>query len=65
MMLSNESMVNHYQMNFLLKYHHNYSLDELDNMIPFEREIYTSMIAKQVKKENDDIKQKQQASAFR
>lgn len=63
-MLSNDSMVSHYQMNFLLKYHHGYSLTELDNMIPFEREVYVSMIAAQVKKENDKIKQAQQQSHF-
>jgi hypothetical protein len=35
-----DSLANHYQLNFALMQHHKYSLSELDNMIPFEREIY-------------------------
>jgi len=28
---------------------YNYSLTELDNMLPWEREIYTSLLIKQIK----------------
>lgn len=31
--------------------HHNYSLTELDNMWPWEREIYVKMLAEFVKEE--------------
>ena len=37
--------------------HHNYSLAELDNMIPWEREIYVSLLIKHVQEENERIKQ--------
>jgi len=37
--------------------HHNYSLTELDNMIPWEREIYVSLLIKHVQEENERIKQ--------
>tara|TARA_B100000287_G_C20625904_1_gene777815 strand:+ start:108 stop:269 length:162 start_codon:yes stop_codon:yes gene_type:complete len=36
--------VNHYQTNFAMMQHHNYSLTELDNMMPWEREIYLSLL---------------------
>ena len=39
--------------------HHNYSLTELDNMIPWEREIYVSLLIKHVQQENERIKQEQ------
>ena len=39
--------------------HHNYSLTELDNMIPWEREIYVSLLIKYVQEENERIKQEQ------
>ena len=39
-------------MNFSLMKEHNYSLVELDNMIPYEREIYTGLLMKQI---NEDI----------
>jgi len=33
-----------YQLNFAMMQHHNYSLTELDGMIPFEREIYVTLL---------------------
>ena len=39
--------------------HHKYSLTELDNMIPWEREIYVSLLIKHVQQENERIKQEQ------
>ena len=35
--------------------HHKYSLTELDNMIPFEREIYVNLLMKWIKEENERI----------
>ena len=45
--------------------HHKYSLTELENMMPWEREIYMGLLAKWVQDENERIekekaKQKQQ-----
>ena len=33
--------------------HHNYSLTELDGMLPWEREIYVAMLTEHIKKENE------------
>ena len=35
--------------------HHQYSLTELDNMLPYEREIYVSLLQEHIKKENERI----------
>jgi hypothetical protein len=35
--------------------HHKYSLTELDNMIPYEREIYIGLLIKHIKEENERI----------
>ena len=32
--------------------HHNYSLTELENMMPWEREIYVDMVINHVQEEN-------------
>ena len=32
--------------------HHNYSLSDLNNMIPWEREIYLDMLLEHIKEEN-------------
>jgi len=39
--------------------HHKYSLTELDDMIPFEREIYVNLLMKWIKEENERIKQQE------
>jgi len=36
--------------------HHGYSLNELDNMVPWEREIYISLLQDYIKEENERIK---------
>lgn len=41
-------------------YHYKFSLTELDNMLPFEREIYLTLLSEQIKKENEIRKQQQQ-----
>jgi len=35
--------------------HHNYALSDLDNMIPWEREIYVTMLAAHIEAENERI----------
>ena len=32
--------------------HHNYSLSDLENMLPWEREIYVDMLLEHIKEEN-------------
>ena len=39
--------------------HHKYSLTELDNMIPWERDIYVSLLVNYINEENEKIKQQQ------
>jgi hypothetical protein len=33
--------------------HHNYSLSDLENMLPWEREIYVDMLITYIKEENE------------
>ena len=39
--------------------HYNYSLTELDDMMPWEREIYVSMLKHHVEEENERMKERQ------
>ena len=39
--------------------HHKYSLTELDNMIPWEREIYVNLLIKHIAEENERIQREQ------
>jgi hypothetical protein len=36
--------------------HHKYSLTELDNMLPWEREIYITMLLKYLDEENEKVR---------
>ncbi len=39
---------------------HQYSLTELENMMPWEREIYVNMLIMHLKKKAEDIKNRKQ-----
>ena len=54
--------MNVYKTNFALMQHHKYSLTELENMIPFEREIYLSMLAKHLEEEKRKAEQRKFAA---
>ena len=49
-----------YQTNFALMQHHGYSLSELENMMPWEREIYLSLLQEHIKEENERIEKENQ-----
>jgi hypothetical protein len=53
--MSEDSLVNHYRTNFQLMQHHNYSLADLENMLPYEREMYVSLLQNHLKEEKDRI----------
>jgi|TARA_B110000114_G_C14695939_1_gene239332 hypothetical protein len=38
--------------------HHNYSLGDLESMMPWEREIYVEMLVQFIKEENEKEKQR-------
>lgn len=48
--LSHNSLANMYYTNFNLMQHHKYSLDEIENMIPFERDLYIDMLKDHLEK---------------
>jgi len=41
----------HYKTNFDLMQHHKYSLNEIDMMIPWEKEVYVNMLIDFIKEE--------------
>ena len=51
-MMSHTSLEAYYRINFSLMQHHKYSLAGLDNMIPWEREVYVSLLQQYIEEEN-------------
>ena len=47
----------YYKLNFSLMQHHKYSLTEIENMIPWEREIYLTLLNQYVEEENEKAQQ--------
>jgi len=41
--------------------HHKYSLTELENMLPWEREIYVGLLIQYLEEENEKLKQQKLA----
>lgn len=39
----------------MLMQHHKYSLEELENLIPWEREVYIQMLTSHLKKERERL----------
>lgn len=58
-MLAHENIINLYKTNFALVQHHKYSLTELEDMIPFERDIYVTLLAQHIKEENERIREQE------
>ena len=45
--------------NFALMHHHKYSLTEIENMMPWERDIYVDMLITWIKEQNEKQKQRE------
>tara|TARA_B100000287_G_scaffold386668_1_gene394693 strand:- start:735 stop:899 length:165 start_codon:yes stop_codon:yes gene_type:complete len=49
----------YYDYNFSMIQHHQWSLSDLENLIPWERDIYVDKLIQHIKDENDRIKAEQ------
>ena len=52
MSMAHEDLASYYKVNFSLMQHHKYSLTELENMIPWEREVYLSLLQQYIEEES-------------
>jgi hypothetical protein len=55
--MAHTDLASYYQINFALMQHHKYSLTELENMIPWEKDIYLTLLQQYIEEEN--LKQQQ------
>tara|TARA_B100000700_G_scaffold215536_1_gene236915 strand:+ start:4654 stop:4839 length:186 start_codon:yes stop_codon:yes gene_type:complete len=54
-MLFHQTLEGYYKTNFALMQHHKYSLSEIENMMPWERQVYTTLLMQYL----DQVKQEQ------
>jgi hypothetical protein len=50
--MAHTDLASYYKTNFALMQHHKYSLTELEDMIPWEREIYITLLQNYIEEEN-------------
>jgi hypothetical protein len=55
-----DTLKNYYETNFAMMQHHKYSLSELENMLPWERNIYVSLLIQYLEKEKERIELQKQ-----
>ena len=58
-------MENYYRTNFGLMKQHKYSLSELENMIPWEREVYMGLLIEWLKEEEKRLREEQMKNRHR
>lgn len=63
-MLSHDTLFNYYKLNFSLIQFHKYSLTELDEMLPWERDIYVGQLISHIRNENERIHLQKTQSKF-
>jgi hypothetical protein len=56
-MLSHINLQNYYDTNFAMAQHHNWSIAEIENMMPFERDIYFALLVNFIKEQNEKAQQ--------
>ena len=56
--MSHTSLEVYFKTNFALMQYHKYSLSDLENMMPWEREVYVTLLQQYIEEEN--AKQQQQ-----
>jgi hypothetical protein len=52
------SLESYFKLNFALMQYHKYSLTEIENMMPWERDIYVGLLQQHL--EEEELKRKQQ-----
>ena len=57
--MAHTNLESYYKTNFALMQHHKYSLTELENMIPWEREVYLTLLTQYVEEQNLKAQQEQ------
>jgi hypothetical protein len=56
--MAHMNLESYFKLNFALMQHHKYSLTEIENLIPWERDVYVSLLEQHIEEEN--LKQQQQ-----
>ena len=57
--MAHTDLASYFKINFALMQHHKYSMTEIENMIPWEKDVYVALLEQYIEEEN--LKQQQQS----
>ena len=57
--MAHTDLASYFKIIFALMQHHKYSLTEIENMIPWEKDVYVALLEQYIEEEN--LKQQQQS----
>ena len=57
--LSGSNLMNYYKLSFDLINNHNFSLTELNGMLPWEREVFVNLLINDINEKNSKVADKQ------
>ena len=57
--MAHESLESYYKTNFALVQHHKWSLTELEEMMPWEKDIYVALLKMWIEEEEERLKAQQ------
>ena len=57
--MAHMSLESYYRLNFALMQYHKYSLTEIENMMPWERDVYVSLLQNHIAEEEEKAKANQ------
>lgn len=61
-MLSHNDLESYYKVNFAIMHYHKWSLDEIEGVFPFEKDLYVMLLIKHL--EEEELKHKKQNQGF-
>ena len=50
--MAHTNLESYYKVNFALMQHHKYSITEIENMMPWERDVYITLLKQFIEEEN-------------
>lgn len=57
--MAHMDLESYFRLNFALMQYHKYSLTEIENMMPWERDVYVSLLQNHIKEEEEKAKANQ------
>jgi hypothetical protein len=57
-MMSYNNLINYYKTIFVMAQHHKYSITEIEEMVPYERDLYFDMIVEFIEEQKNQQKQR-------